>query len=107
MRSHDPTELKNTLVYMLSHDVRLYLVTSILVVHMCVYLRFTNFLQKPTPVSTSQVEEMPESSFIAQHRENMPPPDRTTTSIASWREIATGQAAAAVAHSRGRSRGGR
>ena len=50
---------------------------------------------------------MPESSFIAQHRENMPPPDRTTTSIASWRETATGRAAAAVAHSRGRSRGGR
>jgi hypothetical protein len=59
---------------------------------------------------------MPESSFVAQYREQIPRPDRRTMALASWRATVTGQATAAVAArggrgaargGRGRSRGGR
>ena len=59
----------------------------------------------PTRLPTHEVDEIPESSFVAQYKENLPPPDRTTTSLASWRETTSGQAAAAAALARGRERG--
>ena len=52
-----------------------------------------------------EIADMPESAFVAQYRDNIPPPDRRTTVEASWRSTATGQAAAAAALATGRGRG--
>jgi hypothetical protein len=52
---------------------------------------------------------MPESSFVAQYREQIPGPYKRTMALASWRATATVQAAAAVTArgGRGAARGGR
>ena len=61
----------------------------------------------PTRAATTQLEELPESSFVSRYRDQIPPPSRTTTALQVWRATATGQAAAANAGttSRGTGRG--
>jgi hypothetical protein len=73
-----------------------------------ILLIFPFSLQVPTRAAVHHLEEMPESSFVAQYRDQIPGPDRRTTAMSTWRETATGQAAAAAAAARrGAARGGR
>ena len=62
-------------------------------------------MQMPLNIPSREVEDMPESSFVANSRDSIPQPDRRTTSEAAWRQTATGQAAAVAAEHRGRGRG--
>ena len=62
-------------------------------------------MQMPLNIPSREVEDMPESSFVANSRDSIPQPDRRTTAEAAWRQTATGQAATIAAEHRGRGRG--